>query len=397
MLSKRSVWLVGGILLLLIFSSFLLAVESDEIRAILRDGRGTGSSGDASFTPLSSGRESVPLPPTPLHPLSASQTIYIYVILTQPEWLPPPPHRISEHSCEPPLMEIKLDSLITGAERYNIYRDTLPMFYREHYDSTHNLIGHTTTRYFDDFFSDPLWYLIGSRGVCDPAINYYYIVTSLDSLGGGVWTESQRPSNCAGEFDFRLYEGINWISYALDIGVSDAGVFADRIPGAKRLDTWDNTAQVWRIIARWSVFPPPGQWDSYDTVAVSYPYRVFIPSLEDTIFTLAIPGLVPVEDPHFWLKRGYNFVTLPFRQQRSSGIVTGADLGADIGRPPADRIVTWDAENKVLRIVARWSVFPPPGGWESGPGHWGEHVRPGYPYMVYCTEDGVEPWPPIAR
>jgi len=394
MISKKRVWLVGVLIMLFACGSFAYATE--ELRDILQPGDRSGDSGAAIYTPTFSGRDSDPLPPpTPLHPLSASQTIYIYVQLRQPPWLPPPPIMNSEHSCSPALIQIKIDTLITGAEKYNVYRDTLPMFYNTHYDSTNNLIGSTASRYFDDYFTDPLWYDIGSKGVCDPAVNYFYIATALDSTAGG-WTESQRPSPCSGEFDFRLYEGWNWISYALDINVRDGAVFASRIPGATRLETWDNESQFWSIVARWTIFPPPAHWVSEDSVDVLYPYRVYIPTLEDTIFTMAIPGRVPVEDPHFTLKRGNNLISLPYRQQRLSLITTGEDLGEDIGNPPADRITTWDAENQMLRIVARWILFPPPAHWVNGSGEWAR-VRPGYPYMVHCTADREEPWPPIAR
>ena len=203
MLNRRRVWLVGAIVMLFLLSSVIYAVEGNGIRSILNEGTETNSSdGSSSYLPLSSGRESSPLPPSPMHPLSASQIIYIYVRLHQPPWLPPPPIRISEHNCAPALMEVKLDSVISGASRYNIYRDTLPMFYAAHYDSSHNLIGDTRSRYFDDYFTDALWYPIGSKGVCDPNINYFYIATTVTADSSGVpLTESARPSNCAGELE----------------------------------------------------------------------------------------------------------------------------------------------------------------------------------------------------
>ena len=408
MRSKRRVWLVGMVLLL-----FLAGVSAGADNPQLQgspappardaqlsvpshstsSGSPTSSTSSADIS-SSDRRSATPLPEVPGHTTAASQIVYIYVQLIQPIWLNPPPIRISEHSCSPALVQIKLDSLITGADRYNIYRDTLPMFTVDQFDSAHNLIGYTTTRYFDDNFSDPLWIPIGSRGVCDPRINYYYVATTIDSISGG-FTESRRPSNCVGEFDYRLYNKVNWIPYALDIGIRDAGAFASRIGGATRLEKFDNITQSWIIIARWVTFPPPARWVSSDTVSPGYAYRVSGTTITDSLLTLAIPGLVP-EDRHYTLKRGRNLILLPFRERRIANIRTGAELGMDIGYPPAIRITTWDGQNQVEQIVARWSTFPPPARWVSGSGQWG-YVRAGYPYNVICTADRSEPWPPVAR
>ena len=312
-------------------------------------------------------------------------------------WLPPPGIIISGHSCSPDYLEIKIDAFVEDITRYNIYRDTLPMFYRHHYDSTHNFIGHieTDSMYFRDYFTDTLLHPSGSNGVCNPNINYYYIATSIDIIAG-TELESQRPSNCVGEFDTKLYRGINWISYALDIGVRDAGEFASLIPGTSRLNGWDNIGQVWKVIARLSGFPPPSRWLSCDTVAVSYMYQAFIPSVTESLFTLAVPGLVPSEDPHFSLKRGRNYITLPYKEQVVNRLTTGIEFGQAIGYPPANRIMAWDAENQSYQIVARYIGYPPPAHWINGSEEW-SNVRPGFPYMVECIDDRWELWPPISR
>ncbi|MGB9561660.1 MAG: hypothetical protein ACPL6C_02495, partial [bacterium] len=244
----------------------------------------------------------------------------------------------------------------------------------------------------DDNFSDPLWIPIGSKGVCDPNVNYYYVATTIDSISGG-YTESRRPSNCVGEFDYRVYDKLNWIPYALDIGIRDAAAFASRIGGATRLEKYNNNIQSWQTIARWVTFPPPPRWTSSDTVSPGYAYRLYGADITDSIVTLAVPGLVP-EDRHYTLKRGRNLILLPFREKRIANITTGAQFGADIGSP-AIKITTWDGANQMEQIVARWVTVPTP-RWVSGAAPWG-NPRAGYPYMVYCSSDRTEPWPPVTR
>lgn len=330
-----------------------------------------------------------------------SQEIYIYVTLRQPD-CGPPPDSIEISSVTP--CGVTPEEIVVKASRnpgtnewFNVYRDIAPILWISRVNELER-IGITTVRNYYDQFTDTLWFPYGSKGICDCDINYFYTMTTGDTLATGDTCESAYPSNCAGEFDFCLESPaglthLNNIVYTLVRGdIRSAGntgaALAQTIGGSSTLKRWNAASQVWIRVAYWADFPPPGGWVSPENVELLHPYMIDGDAL-DPIWSMQVPGLVP-PDPHFDLVHNttltsWNMISLPFYEQQISFIETGCDLYENISG--AQTIKRWNATSQVWIRVAYYSSFPPPGGCVNL-----ENVRAGYPYFVDVSTSSTWPY-----
>ncbi|MBN2541774.1 hypothetical protein JXI42_02825 [bacterium] len=330
---------------------------------------------------------------------TSSQEIYIYVTLRQPECgAPPDTIEISGASCDEPIfVEIKANRNPGTNEWFNVYRHIKPLLWVASLAEDLK-VGITFSRTYRDEFADGAWIPYGSKGVCDCDINYFWVMTTGDTLATGDTCESAYPSNCVGEFDFCLESTVglshmNHIVYTLvrsdiEAAGNTGASLAGTIGGSTILKSWDAPSQNWTTVAYWTTAPPFPRWVNLGNVELLYPYVIDGGEL-DPIWSMQIPGLVPT-DPHFDLVHNttlssWNFISLPFYEQQIAEIETGCDLFNDI--TDCEFIKRFDGASQNWATVAYWTTAPPFPRCVNL-----ESVRAGYPYYVSVASSSTWPY-----
>ena len=256
MKTTRKIWVVTAIAIALFLAGSVLAQVADREIGAVRSGSSTMPDRE-DLTPLDSRVASPAVTPAatapvmrtlsgghdlaPMIPGEAmdidSRDIYIYVTLLAPVGPDPPDTvKIISKNCGTASggqsVEFKTDLGPTGyyGDFFNVYRDTVPLFYMSQLDTTpenRNLIGRTVIRFFTDDFTgtaelpDTLWqhYWSSSKGVCDTLVNLFYTFTTVDTGASapGGFAESSYPSWCLCEYDQPIYAHPtlgtrNWLS-----------------------------------------------------------------------------------------------------------------------------------------------------------------------------------------
>ena len=315
--------------------------------------------------------------------------------------------------CDPP-DTLKIDSVdvTPGAERvflstdldpwmmcfdyFNVYRDTVPLFYMSQLDTTpdnHNKIGTTDTRYFNDDFSDMLWphYLDSSKGVGDTLVNLFYVFTSVDTgpSAPGGYEESCYPSPCVCEFDQPLYThsvlGVqNWISIPnVDYRYQNASDLESL--GINQVMEWNSEYQAPELVG--AMLPGFG-WVLDGPLKVGHVYNVFgTHGVTPNVFSTNTPGWIPQCDTVFDLcynptLGGRNIIMIPFRTSIIEGLIDRATLKVSIEEAGFAygvrllRIDRWNGTAFIWEPIADYN--PILHEWSANP-----HLRSGVPYRIW--------------
>ncbi|MCK5832165.1 hypothetical protein KAH81_00685 [bacterium] len=353
--------------------------------------------------------------PAPIIPGEAmdvdSRDIYIYVTLLAPIGPDPPDTvKIISKNCTDgnEAVEFKTDLGPTGyyGDFFNVYRDTLPLFFMTQLDTTpanRNLIGRTVIRFFTDDFEgttelpDTLWqhYEGMSKGVCDTLINLFYAFTTVDTGASAPdgYSESSFPSWCMCEYDQSFYYHLTygntnfWSVPNADerfVNCSDLDPM-----GIRQIMEWDAVSQVPVVIAYkhslfgWTdaplmvghVYEVSGDYAAIDARDDEYEY-----------FQTYTPGIIPETDSVFTLAYspiygGRNIIMLPFKASIVEGITDRVTLEVSIEEAGSahgielKRIDVWNGSSFVwTQIAYEHSLF----GWSENP-----HLRPGKVYYIY--------------
>jgi len=279
---------------------------------------------------------------------------------------------------------------------HNVYRDTLPLFFMFHLDTTHdnhNKIGITDTRYFNDDFSDTLWphYWESSKGVEDTLVNLFYVFTSVDtgSSASDGFTETCFPSQCVCEFDQPLYThsvygSRNWISIP---NVDSRYRYASDLDslGITQVKEWNVQYQVPVLVG--ASLPGFG-WVLDGPLKIGHVYSVFgTHGVTPPIFSTNTPGWIPQCDSVFSLcynpiLGGRNIIMLPFRASIIENIHDRAMLETsieDVGAVFAARLLRidrWNGSAFIWEPIAEYIPFLDL--WTANP-----HLRAGMPYRIW--------------
>jgi len=362
---------------------------------------------------LSDGDGSGGTPTDPARAMEEAVNIYIRVILRQPDGPPPPsPIEILEavNTTSDHHITIKAPALPSeyGGDRYNVYRQkTWPMFYAADLSGTTNLVGHTAILWFYDFFTDP--YAGGLYGVGDTAVNYYYVMTTIDSnTTTHALTESPYPSNCVCEFDQLCKKSTlgfrNVLTYPCDHRYRTARAIGAVITGATAISKWSVTSQVWSSIATRT---GTGTWIKPPTANDSlYPGDVFavnfsLTGIDNTMFSTNLPGSIAEDKSimfrkYTWLPYAWNWIMVPMKftylikpTYAPTGNLYVRHLAEEIGSDITYEIRTWNRNTQTMVTAARYVTAT--------------HVwtgtticRPGMAIAVGVRADATEPWPPTS-
>ncbi|MGC9314645.1 MAG: hypothetical protein ACP5G4_03330 [bacterium] len=279
-----------------------------------------------------------------------------------------------------------------GADFFNVYRDTFPIFFSTQVGPSNLLPDRAYTAAFTDDFDDPFWpdYVGSSKGIGDTLVNLFYVVNAVDTAGGFM-----SLSNCAGEFD----QGMKSSPTAGSVNFISIPTYDERWTNASDLSALGvSTVQEWHAVTQtWltvGVEVVSGVWSPDDPLQLSHVYRVSgadIPS--ETIFTTFNPGFIPSTDTIYDLHSdnvfgNQNIIMLPFKAAYIDGIDDCASLEASITAAGADEILSverWNSATKTWHLVG--SKLPV-GVWSPN----GE-LRPGLPYRIRVESDSPVNWP----
>ncbi|HHS50966.1 MAG TPA: hypothetical protein ENN07_07620 [candidate division Zixibacteria bacterium] len=340
-----------------------------------------------------------------------SRDIYIYVTLLAPLGPDPPDTvEIIAKGCASgsERVEFKVDLAPTGyfGNFYNVYRDTVPMFFMSQVDTTTehgNIIGRTQTRFFTDNFLDTLYlgYLGGSKGVCDTLVNLFYVFTTVDTTESAPdgYLESPRPSYCLAEYDQAVYAHPTygttnfWSIPNFDERFEVCSDLHDL--GIRQVMEWDPVNQVPVLkglynvaFARWLTDGPLQVGHIYQ-VSGNYDAVMARPS-EHEYFQTYKPGIIPTTDSVFTMVYsptfgGRNIIMLPFKASIVEGITNRATLVTSIQESGAlhgievYRIDAWDGSAFIWNTIA---LKITPTIWNANPS-----IRPGKPIRVWLRTD----------
>lgn len=282
---------------------------------------------------------------------------------------------------------------------YQLYRDTVALFYPTQLDSNNMLPDHFYSTTLVDSFSDTLWphYWGSSKGIGDTLVNLFYVGTGIDT-GTGGYGESSSPSWCLCEYDQSLkadpvHGSFNLISipcyderYTTSSDLSEFGICL--------VQEWNPITQTWSLHGHELL---PGIWSPDMPLQVSHVYRVSGNDMEPfQLFSTFKPGIVASSDTSYTLYSSSivgdrNIIMLPFNTCYIDGINSCSTLDASIVGLGGDiyRVERWN------NTTQTWSVV----GFEIVPGIWGwdDHLRPGLPYRIWVDTDSPINWPIGAR
>jgi len=355
---------------------------------------------------FSGGHEPAPVIPGEAMDID-SRDIYIYVTLLAPEGPDPPDTiKIISENCntDEEYIEFKTDLGPTGyyGDFFNVYRDTLPLFFLTQLDTTddnRNLIGRTVIRFFTDDFTgtaelpDTLWrhYWNSSKGVCDTLVNLFYTFTTVDTGASALdgFAESRFPSQCVCEYDQPIYTHAtlgtqNWLSipnydenYELCSDLDGLGI--------TQIKEWKSATQTSSLIGS---YHPLFGWTLNNPLLIGHVYLVsgdYSDMSGDSTFQTYTPGTIPVSDSVYTLAfhpilGGRNVIMLPFRASIVENITDRASLETsieDVGSVHSvsmTRIDIWNGSTFTWSMIANdHPVF----GWSANP-----HLRPGSVYRI---------------
>lgn len=176
-----------------------------------------------------------------------------------------------------------------GADFFNVYRDTFPIFFSTQVGPSNLLPDRAYAADYTDDFDDSFWpgYVGSSKGIGDTLVNLFYVVNAVDTAG-----EFMSLSNCAAEFDQGMKSSptagsVNFISIpTYDERWSNASDLSAL--GVTTVQEWHAVTQTWLTVG---VEVVSGVWSPDDPLQLSHVYRVSgadIPS--ETIFTTFNPG-----------------------------------------------------------------------------------------------------------
>ena len=434
MKTTRKIWVVTAIAIALFLAGSVLAQVADREVGAIRSGTSIAPDpGDLTpldsrvappaVTPaatapvmrtLSGGHDLAPMIPGETMDID-SRDIYIYVTLLAPVGPDPPDTvKIISKNCgagTPPSgqnVEFKTDLGPTGyyGDFFNVYRDTVPLFYMSQLDTTpanRNLIGRTVIRFFTDDFTgtaelpDTLWqhYWGSSKGVCDTLVNLFYTFTTVDTGASapGGFAESAYPSWCLCEYDQPIYAHATygtrnfWSIPNFDDRFTMCSDLEDI--GVRLIMEWNSNSQVfvpigdYHPIFGWTdgplkvghVYLVSGDYAAMDTRAPEYEY-----------FQTYTPGIIPQTDSTFTLAYdptygGRNVIMLPFKASIIEGITDRISLEASIEEAgivysiALKRIDIWDGTAFIWNSIAdEHPIF----GWSGNP-----HLSPGKVYRIW--------------
>ena len=363
-----------------------------------------------------------------LSPLDYSEDIYIYVTML-PSERPRPPENIwiNDARLEPDdYIALKMSSYVMEADGYFVYRDTMPIFNITQCTPSIRIAAFSGALDFTDNLDDPRAEALGP-GIADTAVNWFYVITSykVDVVSGDT-IESYAPSNCVGEFDFRVYDNYptrssyNWITYVVDglgLGTDTSSVnfgkkLSEALGGGVYLVMEFNAAtQTWSTLAESTFVPfptPHWEWIGAGYVHLGYPYMFSGQNFPGTLLSFDKICYLPNHEgnePHWQLyhhtdRTSYNWISLPFQEQFLARITTGVELLQDIivagGYDPetdgyvAPSLMRWNALSQGYVSVAEWLFIPFPTPHYEWTNH--ENVKAGYPSLVKMGAT-IESWP----
>ncbi|MFP4459671.1 MAG: hypothetical protein ACLFSQ_08810 [Candidatus Zixiibacteriota bacterium] len=379
----------------------------------------TGTSTDGGSEVLSDGGDDTP--DDPAHSMESAVNIYIHVILRQPDG-PPPPENLEivdvdyTEGAEEVILKTDVIPTTPGVpgDWFDMWRrPDWPMYRVSDLDSATMLLSHdpsnrmTTDNFFFDYFTFGLWSTWGSKGIGDPDVNYYYVVTAVDSNETTEEvTSSPYPSNCVAEYDqalgFADAGNFNIISYPVQHNAySDGTDLAGSIPSATELKKHDAGTQSWVTVARkmGSSWIPIGDV----TIEVGFVYGITVNgSVADEVFHANTPGYIAepgassipfIFPPDGWDGLAENWMMVPMRYTYEKKEELGRDVYfKDLGRDITDRfgmittsIKTWDPSTQTAVTVARYVTGP---GWVLD-----NAALPGQPMAVMVNASTADVWP----
>jgi hypothetical protein len=363
---------------------------------------------------FSGGHEPAPVIPGEAMDID-SRDIYIYVTLLAPEGPDPPDTiKIISENCntDDEQIEFKTDLGPTGyyGDFFNVYRDTLPLFFLTQLDTTddnRNLIGRTVIRFFTDDFTgtaelpDTLWrhYWNSSKGVCDTLVNLFYTFTTVDTGASAPdgFAESRFPSQCVCEYDQPIYAHAtlgtrNWLSipnydenYEMCSDLEGLGV--------RKVMEWDPVTQIPLTVGDY-LFPLG--WVANNPLKIGHVYQVlgdYSTMSDSSTFQTYTPGIIPALDTVYTLAYdptlgGRNVIILPFRASIVENITDRASLETsveDIGSAwsvALMKIDVWDGSAFIWNTISEYNI--PFAMWTTNP-----HLRPGNVYRIWITGTGT--------
>ncbi|MCD6595067.1 hypothetical protein J7L68_05255 [bacterium] len=257
-----------------------------------------------------------------------------------------------------------------------------------------------------DEFGDTVWNRediwgtgYGTKGVCDPNVNWYYVSVAVDSTPMPV-KFSPEPSSPVGEVDQWLYQGDNIVSYPVDILVRRVDSLAmvmdtiDGIPGAEEIYKWNASSQNWTRVA-YIFF---GSWNGTTPVAPGDVFRVIKTDPDSVLWQTHTPGYVPYDADitnHSLstggLPMGDNYIMMPYQEYNMLLSTNSSMYGIDYVRAKdmlgdistATEIYRWNSSTQNWTRIAYYFFGAPNGN---------TRVLPGLPYRVIVN--GNCTWPP---
>lgn len=258
-----------------------------------------------------------------------------------------------------------------GATAYNIYRDTEAYFVADRGGGSNRIATGVTDE--DGGTAGVQWTDTGSA-VGDAATQHFYVATGTDDLSNEAFN-----SNRAGEYDFDLGTGFNFITAPLTLaGITDAedlGLAIDSQVGGDGANAiYRMTGGSWELMA----FKSSGVWvlTVTDAIVIGQAYLV---NMNDAGNWTAAGMLL--SDLTYSLGVGFNTIMLKFKQAGDEAIVDAEDLGLSI-----DANAAGDGASAIYRMVS--------GSWElmafKSSGVWvltvTDAVVPGQAYLINMDE-----------